>query len=78
MARARFDDPMTPSIADPVLRAQLIAEILERARAWRNQAVGKSADTAQSCRLRAAVLEQLAHDLEGAATVVEVCEESEQ
>lgn len=68
---------MTPRIDDPVLRAQLVADIRERADAWHAQAVqsrsrawGSTASDARACRLRAAVLEQLAHDLEDAARTV--------
>lgn len=59
---------MTTRIDDPVLRAALVADIRRRANAWRDQGVRAWTDDEQrGCLLRAAVLEQLARDLEDAA-----------
>lgn len=58
---------MTP-ITDPVLRAQLVADVRLRARAWQRQEAESLLEIEQrSCRVRAAVLLQLATDLEDAA-----------
>jgi hypothetical protein len=47
------------------LRSVLVADILIRASAWRHQEFASVTDQQrQACQGRAAVLEQLAHDLE--------------
>lgn len=59
---------MTPRIDDRELRAALVADIRWRANAWRDQALRERTESAaRACQLRAAVLEQLARDLEEAA-----------
>lgn len=52
-----------------VIRERLIAELHIRAHAWRNQEyvardIDGDADKAEQCKVRAEVLEQLAHDLD--------------
>lgn len=55
-------------IADPVLRAQIVADIRVRALAWRDQELDSLFEVEQrQCRARFAVLLQLATDLEDAA-----------
>jgi len=56
---------MVPAIVDEILRARLVAAIRWRAEAWRDQGF-RSPNEARSCRRCAAVLEQLARDVEEA------------
>jgi predicted hydrolase (HD superfamily) len=54
-------------VEDPVLRAQLVIDILVRAEAWEEQAHHtKTLSDQHACHMRAAVLKQLARDLEEA------------
>jgi hypothetical protein len=60
-----------PIVADDLLRRRLVTWVLEHAHAWKLQADGLSAwsapTVAQQALAKAAVCEQMARDLEGAA-----------
>ncbi len=58
---------MTPRRQEVPLRAALVADVRTRAMAWHLQAGQHASESdARLCRVRAAVLDQLAHDLEDA------------
>lgn len=58
---------MTP-IADPIVRAQLVADVRIRAEAWRAQEAETDVESERrQCRKATAVLLQLASDVEDAA-----------
>ena len=59
----------TPCVKDRALRVALVDDIRHRATIWRLQgAKERREDDARTCRLHAAVLEELARDLEAAGS----------
>lgn len=59
---------MMPRIDDPILRAALIAEHQRQATSWKLEALtARTLSEQYACNMRAAVLEQAAHEIEHAA-----------